>query len=352
MQPHATIADGADTEAMPAWLLETLGIARPGEGERIELNGAAWVVRDGMLRACATLSDSQDQTGRTFAFKWGRRDTYESADSRALVRRWLRERYGDIAGQEWFTAMTNTGRPLLLDAGCGAGFAALELLDSLLPSIRYLGVDISDAVDVARQRFATHGRTGAFLQADINAIPLPPGSVDIILSEGVMHHTDSTETAFRSLVPLLKPGGRFLFYVYRRKGPLREFSDDHIRARLQDLPPEEAWRILMPLTKLGQALGRLDAEIEVPEAVDLLGIPAGRHSVQRLFYWYVCKAFYRPEMTLDEMNHINFDWFAPRNAHRHTEEEIRSWCADVGLEIERERIEDSGITVIAAQRCR
>ena len=27
----------------------------------------------------------------------------------------------------------------------------------------------------------------------------------------------------------LKPGGRILFYVYRKKGPIREFTDDYVR---------------------------------------------------------------------------------------------------------------------------
>ena len=29
-------------------------------------------------------------------------------------------------------------------------------------------------------------------------------------------------------------------------------------------------------------------------------------------------------MTLGEMNHINFDWFAPKNARRQTEDEVRA----------------------------
>lgn len=85
----------------------------------------------------------------------------------------------------------------------------------------------------------------------------------------------------------------------------------------------------------------------MPETIDLLEIPAGRISLQRFFDWHVCKAFHRPEMSLEELNHINFDWFAPRNAHRHTPEEVRGWCAGLGLAIEHERIEEAGITIRA-----
>lgn len=47
----------------------------------------------------------------------------------------------------------------------------------------------------------------------------------------------------------------------------------------------------MPLSRLGKVLGELDIEIDVPEAVGLLEIPAGRINLQRLFYWHVFKAF-------------------------------------------------------------
>jgi len=146
---------------------------------------------------------------------------------------------------------------------------------------------------------------------------------------------------------LPRPGGRFLFYVYRRKGPVREFTDDYVRGRLAELDPEAAWSAILPLTKLGRALGELDIAVDVPEDVELLGIPAGRIDIQRLFYWNVVKAYYDPELSLDEMAHINFDWFAPRNAHRQSSAEVRAWCAEAGLEIERERIEEAGITVVA-----
>jgi SAM-dependent methyltransferase len=228
--------------------------------------------------------------------------------------------------------------------------SALELLGPLFSRIRYLGVDVSDAVDVAVERFRDRRLDAGFLQADLARLPLPDGSVDVIFSEGVLHHTACTRDSLLALVRLLKPGGRLMFYVYRRKGPIREFTDDHVRAQIQSLEPDEAWRALEPVTRLGIALGELDAEIEIPEEVALLGIPAGRTTVQRLFYWHVAKAYYHPELTFDELNHINFDWYAPANAHRQSPEEVRSWCAKAGLEIEHENIQQSGITIVARRR--
>ncbi len=225
--------------------------------------------------------------------------------------------------------------------------STLELFGDALRRVRYLGVDVSEAVETARDRFIERGLHGGFLQADITNLPFPDATVDVIFSEGALHHTDSTERALKSLARLLRPGGRILFYVYRRKGPLREFSDDYVREKLQVLSPEDAWRAMEPLTRLGISLGELDAEVEIPEPIALLGIPAGRISVQRLFYWHVAKTFYRPDLTFDETNHINFDWYAPANAFRQSPEEVRTWCEDAGIVIEREVLQEAGITIVA-----
>lgn len=51
------------------------------------------------------------------------------------------------------------------------------------------------------------------------------------------------------------------------------------------------------------------------------------------------------------MSHINFDCFRPLNCHRQTSEEISSWCAEAGLEIEHMAIQEAGITVVARREC-
>lgn len=330
---------------MPSWVAEILGVRQLDEGLEFSLGGQSFVVRGGLPRSSKLISAAQAQTSETFGFKWKRVDTFDSPASLARMREWLIERYGNLAAAPWLAE--HGERPLLIDAGCGAGMSGLELLGPLLSRIRYLGVDVSEAVDVARLRFAQRGHSCGFLQADISDLPLPPASVDLIFSEGVLHHTNSTEGALKSLARLLKPGGRFLFYVYKKKGPIREFTDDCIRNKLQAISPDEAWKAMEPLTQLGISLGELNAEIDIPQPIDVLGIPAGRINVQRLFYWHVAKMFYRPDLSFDEMNHINFDWYAPANAARQSPEEVRAWCAESGLTVEREVVEDAGITVIA-----
>ncbi len=293
------------------------------------------------------LSRTQSQTKSAFGYQWQMREAFESDAVQAQTRGWLIERYcgGDpsvLAG--WLSG----GRKRIMDAGCGAGLSAMAFFADHLHRHDYLGVDISDqAIATARRRFAEQAFPGEFLEASVSDVDVPDGSFDLIFSEGVLHHTDDTAAAFYHLSSKLAPGGRFLFYVYARKAALREFADDHIRAKLQDMTDDEAWEALKPLTKLGEALGKLEVNVTVPEDIPYLGIKKGELDIQRFIYWNVCKLFFRDDYTLDEMNHVNFDWYRPLNCHRHAQDEVEGWCRTAGFDLESVRVEEAGITVIA-----
>ena len=305
-------------------------------------------VVDGIPRFVASVDADQRQTEQSFAYKWGKRSSYESDGMREVARRWLVRRYGfdSIEAMRAFFAEQET----VLDAGCGSGFSSsLWLAPGWSRGVAtWIGADISNAVDVARERLSGIERT-LLLQADVLDLPFRRESFGAILCEGVMHHTPSTEAAFHSLVPLLRRGGEFLFYVYCRKAPVREFTDDLVRASVSELPPDEAWEALRPLAELGKVLADLNVEVDVPD-VPLLGIEAGRYDVQRLIYWHFAKLFWNQELTMEENLHVNFDWYHPRYAHRHTEEEVRRWCREADLEISRFDVEPSGFTVRAVRR--
>jgi len=292
-------------------------------------------------------SEAQEQTASGFGYQWSQRETYESEAVQAKARKWLLERYcgGDEnLVEEWLAGQDKT----ILDVGCGAGYSALALFGNLLKDHWYVGVDLSSAVGVAMERFRKRGIGGHFLRADLMDMPVPDGQADIILAEGVLHHTDDTALALGAVCKKLKPGGRILFYVYAKKGAVREFTDDMVRQRLSGMTDAEAWEALKPLTKLGILLGERKASLRVPD-VPLLDIKAGTYDVQRLFYWFFCKAFYRDDYEFGEMHHNNFDWYRPLNCHRHTPAEVRKMCDDCGLTIERFDVEPAGISVVATK---
>ena len=306
-------------------------------------------VSEKAIKSLQHYSEKQEQTKETFAFKWSKLDTYESDAVKKNATDWLFERYCDNNPERLDNWLAGGGR-IILDAGCGAAYSALLFFKDHLKSNDYLGIDISQAIEVAKERFAKANYPGDFLQTSLTDIPVPDASLDMIFSEGVLHHTDSTEDAIGYLATKLKRGGRFLFYVYAKKAVIREFTDDHIRETIQTMGDEEAWEALKSLSKLGIALGEIDVELEIPDDIPFLGIKKGKQNLQRFFYWNICKLYYRAEYSLDEMNHINFDWFRPLNCHRHTEEEVRDYCHKAHLDIEHMNIQPSGITVVALKK--
>jgi arsenite methyltransferase len=169
----------------------------------------------------------------------------------------------------------------------------------------------------------------------------------VIFCEGVLHHTSAPFGALRNLVRHLEQDGIVMFYVYKQKAPMREYADNFIREELRSLSEEEAWQRLMPLTKLGKALGDLNAGIELDEDIELLQIPKGKYDLQRFMYWFFMKMFYDKSLTLDEMNHINFDWYRPANCHRFQPKEVNEWLKKLKLGKVRFVVEEAGITVVA-----
>ena len=52
------------------------------------------------------------------------------------------------------------------------------------------------------------------MQGDAEALPFDDGSFDIVYSNGVLHHTPSTEKALDEVFRVLKPGGRAVIMLY------------------------------------------------------------------------------------------------------------------------------------------
>jgi SAM-dependent methyltransferase len=55
-----------------------------------------------------------------------------------------------------------------------------------------------------------------FVRGDLQAPPFEAETFDLIISNGVLHHTPQTYGTFISVARLVKPGGRFYLWLYRR----------------------------------------------------------------------------------------------------------------------------------------
>ena len=95
-----------------------------------------------------------------------------------------------------------------LDVGCGPGFLALKLADSVAPGKLY-GIDVEPSqIDMAQALAADRGCDNAVFQvADALSLPFPDESFDIAHLGGVLLHVPDTDAAITEVKRVLKPGG-------------------------------------------------------------------------------------------------------------------------------------------------
>jgi len=86
--------------------------------------------------------------------------------------------------------------------------------------------------------------------------------------------------------------------------------------------------------------------VQIPTDIPLLDLKAGTEDVQRFFYWNVMKCFWNEDYDLVTNTVVNFDWYHPKYASRHTPQEVESWFKQHRLEVETINIIPSGIAVL------
>jgi arsenite methyltransferase len=326
-------------------------LADPASGEHLALEagalvapgGARYAIRDGIPRLSDPAASGQKSTFDTFSWKWTHVSSQE-IDQRVVAQHaWYDERYG--FGGDGDLATLLAGRERILEAGTGLGGDAARFA-RLAPHAEVVAIDLSEAIEVAARRFGGPSNLH-YLQADIMQLPFPPGTFDFISAEQVIHHTPDAERAFANLAARLAPGGVFAAYLYRVKAPLRELADDWIRERATVMEPEEAMDLGRDLAELGRELQRVGGTVTLERGVPLLGIEPGEHDVQRLIYWTLLKCFWNDDFSPNLNALVNYDWYAPHFASRHTPEEVQVWCATAGLEIERLDVSEAAISVLA-----
>ena len=99
----------------------------------------------------------------------------------------------------------------VLDLGSGGGIDVLLSARRVGPTGKVYGVDMTDEMlALARENQRKAGVTNVeFLQVDIEHIPLPDNSVDVIISNCVINLSSDKPQVLREAFRVLKPGGRF-----------------------------------------------------------------------------------------------------------------------------------------------
>jgi arsenite methyltransferase len=110
------------------------------------------------------------------------------------------------------TALINL-RPgeTVLDLGSGGGIDVLLSAKRVGPTGKAYGLDMTDdMLALARENQKQAGVTNVeFLKGEIESIPLPNNSVDVIISNCVINLSADKDRVLREAFRVLKPGGRF-----------------------------------------------------------------------------------------------------------------------------------------------
>jgi ubiquinone/menaquinone biosynthesis C-methylase UbiE len=139
-----------------------------------------------------------DWEAGTYDEKWS-----ISFDERCID--YARERFAHVAGRSGWPYGTS------LELGCGTGFFTLNLK---LAGVIERGhvTDLSPGmVEVAQRNARSLGFEVDGRVADAESLPYDDETFDIVIGHAVLHHIPDLDKAFREILRVLKPGGRFVF---------------------------------------------------------------------------------------------------------------------------------------------
>ena len=133
--------------------------------------------------------------------EWREQWTLFRDDERFLFDEWIRPAtLEELAGRD------------VLEAGCGGG-QHTSFMAPVAASVT--AVDLN-TTELARRRNAAHDNV-TFVEDDIATMELGR-RFDVVLSIGVVHHTDDPDRTFENLYRHCRPGGRMILWVYAAEG--------------------------------------------------------------------------------------------------------------------------------------
>ncbi len=134
-------------------------------------------------------------------------DLYEGQQVREIPEEALQASLG--CGNPTALASLSPGE-IVLDLGSGGGIDVLLSARRVGPTGKAFGLDMTDPMlELARENQRKSGLTNVeFLKGDIENIPLPDHSVDVIISNCVINLAADKNRVLREAFRVLRPGGR------------------------------------------------------------------------------------------------------------------------------------------------
>jgi SAM-dependent methyltransferase len=99
---------------------------------------------------------------------------------------------------------------IVLDLGSGAGLDVLLSARRVSPGGHAYGVDMTDEMlELAnRNRDRARVKNATFMKGSIDSVPLPEGSVDVVISNCVINLAEDKGAVLKEAFRVLRPGGR------------------------------------------------------------------------------------------------------------------------------------------------
>ena len=311
------------------------------EGELTCLKRHRFLIIGGIPRLVVDKTKTFVKTEDSFSLKWKKYNkTYHSKKWFDGQKKWFVERFG------WrtlpnFNKFLKT-RTRILDAGTGVGNSAK--LFSSNPKAKVFAIDASESVIFAYKKYGYLPNIH-FLQADIRKLPFKKNFFDFICSDQVLHHTKDTESSFKILTKFLAKNGIISIYVYKIKGPMREFADNFIRESTTKMTEKQCIKFSKDMAMLGKNLSKIKKTVTIPRDIPILQIKKGTYDIQRFFYWNFLKCWWSGDVPFDQSVATNFDWYFPEYAYRHSPKEVKKWFKDLRLKVIHFNEVESGISI-------
>lgn len=201
---------------------------------------------------------------------------------------------------------------LVLDVGMGIGGIADSL--SQRESCEVVGMDLGYAVDEAYRYFGHNPRLH-IVQGSLFSSPFRPGTFDFVYSQGVLHHTYSTEAAFKHIANLPRVNsGMLCVWIY-----------SHHREKASTLR-----RLLMKVENVCRpALTQLPGPLQTAALAPTIPLYILYQNVYRR------RKMERGTSAVYGWNeglHAARDRLTPPFAHRHSYEEVSEWFKSSGYD--------------------
>lgn len=208
----------------------------------------------------------------------------------------------------------------VLEVGCGAGRFTQVLLDA---GANLCSLDYSSAVEACWSNNGPHERL-TLVQADLYEIPYAHAFFDKVFCYGVLQHTPDVKRSFMSLLPHLKSGGKLAVDLYRKSPWITRWTAKYWYRPITTRMSRDRLRRLVEWyvprwIPIDNALQRVRVlRYAVPAIVPCWNytgmLPLTSEQIES---WAI----------LD-----TFDALSPKYDSPQTEETLRAWCNEAGLE--------------------